>query len=154
MIYTSTMQRAIESVQSFIDLKIPHEKFSELDEISWGEFEGKEVTSHFRHEFKRIIEEWRSGNLDEKTPLGESPNEMQQKHFRFINVIRSRPQKKILVCMHGRAIRILLCTLLNKPLNEMDEYPHHNLSLYRLTDDGKEFQLTHFNDISHLHVEV
>lgn len=154
IVYTSTLKRAIESVQSFIDKKIPHKIYSELDEIGWGDFEGREVDDYFRSEFKRIIGEWQSGNLEEKTINGESPLELQQKHFQFINILNSRPEKKILMCMHGRAMRILLCTLLNKSLSEMDNFPHYNLSLYRLVYDGKEFKLTTFNDLSHLHVEV
>lgn len=97
IVYTSTLQRAIESVQSFIDLKIPHEKFSELDEIGWGDFEGREVDNYFHSEFKRIIGEWKSGNLYVKTSNGESPLELQEKHNRFIKVLQSRPQKNISV---------------------------------------------------------
>ncbi len=154
IIYTSTLQRAIESVQSFIDKKIPHEKFSELDEIGWGDFEGREVDDYFHSEFKRILGEWKAGNHLEKTNNGESPLELQEKHFQFIKVLQSRPEKKILVCMHGRAMRILLCTLLNKSLSEMDEFPHFNLSLYKVLFDGIEFKVTAFNDRTHLHVEV
>lgn len=154
IVYTSTLQRAIESVQSFIDLKIPHEKFSELDEIGWGDFEGREVDDYFHSEFKRIIGEWKFGNLDVKTANGESPLELQEKHNRFIELIHSRPQTKILVCMHGRALRILLCTLLNQPLSMMDEFPHYNLSLYRVLFDGTEFKLVDFNNRSHLNDEI
>ncbi len=154
IIFTSTLERAIETVQSFIDKKIPHEKFSELDEIGWGDFEGREVDDYFHSEFKRIIGEWKNGNHHEKTANGESPLELQEKHNRFIEMLQSRPEEKILVCMHGRALRILLCTLLNKSLSDMDEFPHYNLSLYRVLFDGKIFQVTAFNDRSHLNVEV
>ncbi len=154
IVYTSTLQRAIESVQKFIDKKIPHEKLSELDEIGWGELEGREVDDYTRSEFKRIILEWKNGDSESKTINGESPLELQKKHFRFLDIIQSRPQKKILVCMHGRALRILLCTLLNKSLSEMDDFPHHNFSLYKVLFDGNEFKLTSLNDLSHLHVEV
>ena len=154
IVYTSTLNRAIESVQSFIDKKIPHEKFQELDEIGWGDFEGREVDDYFHSEFKRIIGEWKNGNHNEKTANGESPLELQEKHNRFIKILQSRPQKKILVCMHGRALRILLCTLLNKSLSEMEEFPHYNLSLYKVLFDGTEFKVTTFNDLTHLNVEV
>ncbi len=154
IIYTSTLQRAIETVTSFINLGILHERFHELDEISWGIYEGKEVTHQFRHEFQSVLQQWRDGLYDIKVEKGESPNELQIRHKEFIEIIRSRPQEKILICMHGRAMRIMLSTMLNKPLSAMDEFPHHNLSLYRLVDDGKEFQVTDFNDITHLHAEV
>lgn len=154
IVFTSTLKRAIETVKGFIDLKIPHKEFMELDEIGWGKFEGREVDSLFRHEFKRIVNEWQNGNYNICTEGGETPYELMQKHLRFIEMLRTRTEKKILVCMHGWALRIMLCTMLNKPLSEMDNFPHHNLSLYRVNDNGKYFELTHFNDLQHLHAEV
>jgi broad specificity phosphatase PhoE len=52
--------------------------------------------------------------------------------------------------MHGRAIRILLCTLLNQPLKFMDKFEHENLCLYLLDFDGSTFSLEKSNDTAHL----
>jgi broad specificity phosphatase PhoE len=41
--------------------------------------------------------------------------------------------------MHGRAIRILLCQLLNYPLKSMDMFEHENLCLYLLEQTGSHF---------------
>ena len=40
--------------------------------------------------------------------------------------------------------------MLNKPLNEMDTFPHHNVSLYKLNYEDDIFTLENFNDIAHL----
>jgi len=40
-IYTSKLRRTVQSVQEFINVGIPYEQFEGLNEISWGEKEGK-----------------------------------------------------------------------------------------------------------------
>ena len=68
-----------------------------------------------------------------------------------IDHIMARPEEKtVLVCMHGRAIRILLCMLLRYPLRCMDTFEHQNLSLYLLDHNGAYFTLDLYNDTSHL----
>jgi broad specificity phosphatase PhoE len=85
---------------------------------------------------------------------GESPNEMRAKHLEFIKHYRSMPYDKILICSHGRAMRILLSVMLNKPLLDMDQFHHKNTSVYKLTDDGKRISLLLHNSLEHLDVEV
>jgi probable phosphoglycerate mutase len=63
----------------------------------------------------------------------------------------SHPEEKtVLICMHGRALRLLLCILLNKPLTEMESFPHQNLVLYKVTWDGEKYEITDFNNAQHL----
>jgi probable phosphoglycerate mutase len=63
----------------------------------------------------------------------------------------SKPEEKtILICMHGRAIRILLCQLMNKPLHEMDFFEHQNLCLYLINHTGSTFVIEKHNDVTHL----
>jgi phosphoserine phosphatase len=53
--------------------------------------------------------------------------------------------------MHGRAMRVLLCTLLKKPLTEMEIFPHHNLGLYHLIiNDDQKIETRKENCIEHL----
>ena len=56
----------------------------------------------------------------------------------------------ILICMHGRALRLLLCLLLNKPYTDMESFAHANTTLYRLQFDGHTFELIDSNNTSHL----
>ena len=66
-------------------------------------------------------------------------------------VLRARPEEEtILVCMHGRAMRVLLCQLLNYPLSCMDSFEHRNLCLYKLHYTGSMFSVHSFMDTAHL----
>lgn len=149
-IFTSTLLRTHETVLPFTAKGIPWEQRSELDEICWGIHEGQKVNSVFQNEYRRLIEDWCCGNLDAKIPEGESPNEIQQKQIKFIKELVQTDYSKILICMHGRAMRIFLSTLLNKSLQKMDEFPHQNVCLYKLIYDGTDFTTELFNDLNHL----
>lgn len=60
------------------------------------------------------------------------------------------PQKRILICSHGRAMRALMCSLLGLELKEMKEFPHQNLSLYVIQQIDREFELVRRNVTYHL----
>jgi probable phosphoglycerate mutase len=63
----------------------------------------------------------------------------------------SHPEEKtVLVCMHGRALRLLMCILTNLPLTQMDNFPHQNLVLYKVTYDGSQFEIVEANNAKHL----
>ncbi|HWZ04901.1 MAG TPA: histidine phosphatase family protein [Mucilaginibacter sp.] len=150
-IYISELKRTQESVQPFIDLGIPFEKLSGLDELGWGIHEGQAPTAENKAAFMQIMRNWLDGKLDEKFEGGESPNEVKARQQEALKEIMSHPEEKtVLICMHGRALRLLLCQLTNKPLTEMDTFPHQNLVLYKVIYDGKKFEITDFNDSQHL----
>src|ERR1051325_5393442 len=134
IIYTSSLTRAKQTVQPFVDAGhsiFPH---SALDEISWGIYEGRLPDTAPSPASSSLLRNWRSGILEEKIPGGESPKELQQRQLRFINdVLKPSQHAKILLCTHGRAIRSLLCTMLCVDLSKMDDYPHENLSLYKVS---------------------
>ncbi|MBK7568031.1 MAG: histidine phosphatase family protein [Bacteroidetes bacterium] len=148
-IYVSLLKRTEETISPFKQLNIPIEKHVGLDEISWGVHEGQNSGDTFK-DFYRIIHLWTEGDLEAKMEAGESPLEVQNRQLEFLKVLKNATEQKVLICSHGRAIRILLCTMLNKPLNEMDTFPHHNVSLYKLNYEDDIFTLENFNDIAHL----
>lgn len=150
-VYTSTLKRSQQSVQLFIDLPIPHEAFGGLNEISWGEMDGKIASDEASNVYWDMVRSWASGNVDAKIETGESPREVQRRIAPAMALIGSREsEKNILICMHGRAMRILLATILGKELKTMDEFEHHNLCLYLLRYENNEYQLIKVNDTSHL----
>jgi broad specificity phosphatase PhoE len=59
-------------------------------------------------------------------------------------------EKEVLICMHGRAMRLFMCILLNKPLTEMESFPHQNLVLYKVSWDGTKYEIVEFNNANHL----
>ena len=149
--YTSTLLRAQQTIYPFRDLGNSFEIFSELDEISWGEMEGTHTVMENSDVFKNLIEGWRAGNIDAKPAGGESPRELQDRQKRFIDHLLHTPDRNILISMHGRAIRSMLCTLTDTPLSKMEDFPHVNLTLYKvnLMSDGN-FEVEKFNDQEHL----
>jgi broad specificity phosphatase PhoE len=150
-IYVSALKRTQQSVQQFIDLGIPFEKLSGLDELAWGIYEGQPSTPANRAAFLQIMRDWLEGKLDVKFEDGESPNEVKARQLEALKAIMSHPEEKeVLICMHGRAMRLFLCVLTGKPLTEMENYPHQNLVLYKVTYDGDKFEIVDFNNAAHL----
>ena len=150
-IYTSTLKRTHQTVQKFIDSNIPWTQYPGLDELGWGIHEGQESTEQIRSDFERITQNWRAGELHHKFEHGESPLEVKERQLIVLEkLIEENNDKNILICMHGRALRLFLCLLTNKPLTEMDTFPHSNTTLYKVEFDGKEFHILDFNNTNHL----
>jgi probable phosphoglycerate mutase len=150
-VYTSVLQRSIQSVQGFIDLGIPHEKYSGLNEICWGTREGTRVTPEEDAYYFDTLQQWQNGEINLRIEGGESPQDVADRQQEVLNILLARPEEEtILVCMHGRAMRVFLCKILNYPLQCMDLFEHHNLCLYELVYTGSMFRINRHMDIEHL----
>jgi broad specificity phosphatase PhoE len=150
-IYTSALKRSKQSVQEFINLGIAHDSLVGLNEISWGTKEGHRVTAQEDEYYHFMLAEWQRGNTDHRIEGGESPDDVVKRMKPAVDYILGKPDEKtVLICMHGRAIRILLCYLLNYPLRCMDMFEHQNLCLYLLNYSGSMFSVERYNDVSHL----
>jgi len=150
-IYISELKRTQQSIQQFIDLGIPYEKLAGLDELAWGVYEGQPSTPATKAAFLKIMRNWVNGKLDVKFEGGESPNEVRLRQIEALHIILSHTEENnVLICMHGRAMRLFLCLLTGKPLTEMDSFPHQNLVLYKVTYDGDKFEIVDFNNAAHL----
>ncbi len=150
-IYISALKRTQQSVQPFIDKGIPYEKLPGLDELAWGIYEGQPSTPATKAAFLQIMREWMDGQLDSKFEDGESPNEVKSRQLEALDVIMSHPEEKtVLICMHGRAMRLFLCILSGIPLTQMDNFPHQNLVLYKVAFDGEKFEVADANNAVHL----
>lgn len=150
-IYTSALKRSHQSVKQFIDLGIPHDALAGLNEISWGSKEGHRVTPEEDAYYHYMLEQWRIGNTSLKIEGGESPEDVVERMKPAVDHIMARKEEEtILICMHGRAIRILLCYLLNYPLKSMDMFEHQNLGLYLLHYSGTMFTIEKYNDDTHM----
>lgn len=152
-IYISGLKRTYQTAEPFIELGIPYEKLPGLNEISWGVMEGK-VPGNLDNEYYRsLIEAWSAGNTALPTDGGESPEQVEARQRVALDVILSHPDETpVLIAMHGRAMRILLCWLTNRPLAQMDYFEHSNLCLYKLRYDyaTRAFAIELSNDTAHL----
>ena len=152
-IYTSLLKRTHQSVAKFIK-KTAWQQLSGLNEISWGDREGRIITTKDDAEYFKMIEKWNAGKVDFGIAGGESPLELQEKQKVAIKHFMNTNDKNILICMHGRAIRILLCTLLGIGLENMQNFPHQNLCLYLLKYENGKFELQTENNITHLEDDI
>ena len=150
-VYTSALIRSMQSVQRFIDAGIPHVSFAGLNEINWGIYEGKIVSNENSKYYERVTEAWMRGESDLRIEGGESPLMVQERQKPVLeHIVTQQDEKKVLICMHGRAMRIFLCLLLGIDLKEMDSFKHDNLGLYQLDYQQSNFSIEVANDVSHL----
>lgn len=153
-VYTSKLKRTVQSVQNFIDLGIKHEAHTALNEISWGAKEGQPILPIEEDPFfAKMLDEWRKGNTHYSAFGGESPDQVAERQQVFLDQLFSPTmahEKHVLVCMHGRAMRVLLCKLLDYSLGEMDTFEHGNLCLYHLVYTGSMVNILKHNEQSHL----
>ncbi|SOD79648.1 probable phosphoglycerate mutase [Spirosoma fluviale] len=152
-IYISGLKRTFQTAEPFIELGLPYEKLTGLNEISWGVMEGKAPGNLDNEYYRNLIEAWESGKTSQTTDGGESPDQVATRQKVAIDTILSHPDESIiLVTMHGRAMRILLCWLTNQPLSTMDQFEHSNLCLYKLQYDYDKatFTIELANDTAHL----
>lgn len=150
-LYTSALKRTHQTVKRFIESGLPWEQLPGLDELAWGELEGKPATEDSISAFRSLIEKWQSGDYTAKVRGGESPAEVELRLKEAMDIITSHTEEnRILICMHGRAMRLLLCMLTNKPLSQMADFPHQNTTLYRLSYANGIFTLLDANNTDHL----
>ena len=155
LIVTSKLRRTHQTVQGFLDKNIPWEQNPDLNEISWGIHEGKPQSPEQNERYYRMIEAWKSGDLDASIEKGESASQLLARIDRFIEWVKTRPERRILVATHGRAIRCLITRLKGLPATAMEEMAHSNTGLYiaHLQPDGTWFFELE-NDTSHLNDEL
>lgn len=150
-IYVSQLKRTKQSVESFIKKGIPYEKLSGLDEISWGGQEGKPFSDQAAQLYRETIDKWTSGQLNVSVSNGETPLQVMKRQKEAIDKIMSKTdEKEVLICMHGRAIRILMTWIAGKDLSEMESVPHTNLGLFVLSASDGKFEVKVENDTAHL----
>lgn len=149
VVLTSTLKRTQQTVQNFIDQDIKWETFSDINEICWGDHEGRKATVESRNLYMSIVNDWNNGKYDTRLPNAESAAEMGERLNKFVQHLKSRPEKLILICSHGRAMRALMCLLTGQELSQMQHFHHSNTGLYLFEYENEEFELLLSNDKRH-----
>ncbi len=146
-IYVSALKRTFQTVRRFIDQGIPYEKIKEFNEISWGVNQGK---NDDLEDYSKLIETWLAGDLDNKFEEGESPNEMSLRLVKGFDKVLKDNNDIVLLCIHGRALRILLSKIIDNDLTKMDKYIHSNTGLYILDYKNGKFNTIEMNSRKHI----
>lgn len=150
-LYVSGLKRTHQSMQAFIDDGLSFEVLPELNEISWGIHEGVAVDQQGAAYYANMVKRWQEGDIDMAIEGGESPRQVAARMQKALkHILSQKDEEQVLICMHGRAMRVMLAVMLNYPLKSMDLFEHTNLCLYQLAYTGSSFQVEKFNDTSHL----
>jgi len=150
-VYYTGLQRTKQSIEQFLNMGKPSEAIPDLNEISWGKYEGVPMTHDENKYYLHMLTQWANGDLDYAIAGGESPNMVYRRLKNGLNYILEQGHEDILICMHGRAMRVMMSLILNYPLQYMDVFEHQNLGCYEFTVQGKEnFRMDRYNDTSYL----
>ncbi len=154
-LYVSGLKRTHQSMDGFIQSGLDYQALPDLNEISWGIHEGVPVNEEGSAYYLDMVKRWQQGEIDIAIEGGESPRQVAERMKNALDHILSKEdEKEVLICMHGRAMRVMLAVMLNYPLKSMDLFDHANLCLYQLAYTGAAFQVEKFNDTSYLsHLE-
>ena len=146
-IYVSDLKRTFQTIRRFTEKGSSYEKLKEFNEISWGVNQGK---SDDLEDYAELIDTWLAGNLDNKFEEGESPNEMSVRLVKGFNKVLDDDHDTVLLCIHGRALRILLSKIIDNDLTKMDKYVHSNTGLYILEYKNGKYEILGSNLRNHL----
>ncbi len=150
VVITSDLIRSQETVLNFIDDNIPHIIDKRISEISWGKSEGKPINDEILNAYELMLKEWANGNLEYSIEGGESGKSLMNRIDSFIKYLKTLNYKTILICTHGRAMRMLVTRLQNLPIVDMETFEHSNTGLYLFEQKKSNFKMLKNNNTEHL----
>lgn len=153
-IYITSLKRTFQTVQPLILNGIPYEVEPDLDELNFGIIEGEPICDSFgKSILTEVMTLWQRGDFDARFPEGESPNEALQRVKKGIaKILTFAEETPVVICLHQRILRIVMCYLLKKSLTEMDNYPHHNTGITAVAYNSEleNFEILDFDNTQHL----
>ena len=150
LVITSKLKRTIQTAEGFINDGLEHKVYKQFNEINWGVMEGLLRNENQKKTFNEVIVKWRSGHTNIAVEGGETPEEVRFRMQEGLAELIAEKADNILVFTHGRAMRIMLCTMLGLSLSKMDDFEHNNTSLYVVEYEENRFKLVLRNSLEHL----
>ena len=151
-VFCSTLKRTQQTLEPWKRKGYEPERVEGIKELGWGVHEGRIPTVQHRADFLEIRKRWAQGELDLRVKEGESPREGWKRGFAFIErVYQMHKGERILICSHGRQLRIILSGLLDGDVSRMDHYQQPNTGLHVLEMKSlKDFRVHTLSDVRHL----
>lgn len=147
----SGLVRTHQTIQPLaLQRKLEVEKYPELDEIDFGDLEGK-VFTEIQDQISELSDQWKSGNVDFAPAHGESPRQTFERANQKVKEVLQRSEAESIVFMiHGRLTRILLSEWLGYGLKNMHKIEHQNGAINHLTWHDGIFKAVELNKTDHL----
>ncbi|KAF1314966.1 putative phosphatase phoe, partial [Globisporangium splendens] len=146
-IYSSTLRRARETatIVSQLHQKIELQHFQDLEEMSFGVFEGS-AHELYDDQVQAIHHKWLEGDYAARFPNGENPLEVVARGVAKINSIMtsSQPQDHVLIVTHGRFNKVVLTQMLHGELSKMHD----------LTQDNTCVNVVDYDHVTHAYTPV
>ncbi|KAJ2900574.1 hypothetical protein GGI21_001787 [Coemansia aciculifera] len=140
MVVASGMERAIETARHVL-VHYPGVELAtdaRLNEISWGIMDG-ETFKVADVLVQPVVEKWNSGDFDARIEKGESINDCRRRLLAAVSdillAVRKEGSRNVLVCMHGRVLRVLMAALVDKDMRKMQRYTHTNCCYHQISVD-------------------
>jgi broad specificity phosphatase PhoE len=145
-IYASTLQRSVltaEPISKYLNL--PIQKQTELDEISFGILEGKQL-SNMDEEVRTEWERFKENRLAYHIPGAENYADVAIRLRPFMErILQIHKGQEILIVGHRGANRMLIGMLLEYPLENCLKIEQTNECIYLIQRDG-EAKIFHYID--------
>lgn len=126
-IYCSRLKRTFQTIEDFVSLGFEPEVHEAVNEFGWGDLEGKPADAETRRLFREVTDAWAKGLLEVGVPNGENPIVVWERCRKFFEMVfEKHTEGNILICTHGRTLRIILTQLLGKGLHNMHLFHHDN----------------------------
>jgi len=135
--------------------RLPITYDEDLLEFDWGVWCGRRLDDEMEREVADIRARWRAGDLAAAPAGGESPAAAERRAARFLARLGATRTTHALVVAHGRFNRILMATLLSRPLSRMDEIRQRNGSLSTFDwNGGRGVTPVLLDDVGHIPTDL
>lgn len=152
--YSSTLLRAKQTARIILDGKdnIPLAYLRDLEEMSWGIYEGMPQSEERKSAFEKMKNSWAQGDYGFRIEKGETLVEVQKRGINALNhIVNRHAGQKILVVSHGRFIRVLLASILKDyDLSRMKELRQDNTAFNHIVCKNGQFKAENLQCVLHL----
>ena len=153
-VYSSTLLRAKQTAKIIAKRndKNAITYLRDLEEMSWGFYEGMQLSPELIAAFDEMKQAWSSGNYEFRIKGGETLNEVLERGTNALKaIIDKHVGKNILIVSHGRFIRILLASIMDGyNLGRMGELRQENTAFNHLILTNGRYKPVKINCIDHL----
>lgn len=150
-VYASDLARAYETAQSIAEVhQLPVEKFCDLREINFGQWEGKTYQEIIENH-QELMESWIKDPFNIRIPDGETMKEMQERVVGCLeDIVARHPKDTIVVVTHAGPIWTIICNILEVPLSCYWRLKQSNAGINILEFYDGQGVIVLLNDTSHL----
>ena len=151
LLVSSNLKRAIQTASYYSESNgISLKKSSALDEMDFGDFEGRSYDDIIT-ELAYIDKAWRRGEIEKKIPGGESPLSVYERaSTEILTMIKEQEHGLITLVIHGRLMRILFSEWLGFGIKNMHLIEHENGAVNQFVYKNGSFNVVYLNKTTHL----